>query len=277
MRMKTSGCSKSNIRSWLSTAQSAISAGERIALQSFSYDHANGYSMKSPGQIVTTADLTTNTAVQSVLKRLTPDIPVVSEEGGTLDERDASRVPVCWALDPIDGTTNFTARIPLWGISLALLFQGEPIIGVISLPCLGHNYYATRSNGAWMKLPREKTAFRLRVSRTSNPRDAIVLLCHGGKLKDVRKGLSTISTLGTRVRSERILGSAVIEALWVAAGRVDLSILQGVHIWDVAAGALMVREAGGKVVTPKGDPWSCDDDEIVFSNPKILPAILKIL
>jgi len=275
--MNTSGLSKSKIRSWLSVARRAVAAGERIALQSFSYERTNGYSLKSPGQIVTKADLTTNVAVQRVLNRLTPEIPVVSEEGGTLDERDASRVPLCWALDPIDGTTNFTARIPLWGISLALLSHGEPIVGAITLPSLGHYYFATRGSGAWMKLQREKTTFRLHVSRTSNPRDAIALLCHGGKLKDIRKGLSTISALGTQVRSERVLGAAVIEALWVAAGRVDFSILQGVHVWDVAAGALMVREAGGKVVTYKGEPWSCDDDEIVFSNAKILPAILKII
>lgn len=255
----------------LSAALKAVKAGEKAALRSFTYNKTNGFSLKSPGQIVTLADLQSNLAVQKVLAKETPDIPVVSEEGGTLEAKNISQVHLAWALDPIDGTTNFAARIPLWGISLGLLAYGEPIVGVISLPSLKQVYRAVKGKGSWMG------NHRLKVSKTKNLKDSMALLCYDGTMDDIQRGLSTVSALGTRVRSERILGASVIESLWIAAGRADFSISHNVKIWDVAAGVLMVREAGGKVTTPQGKSWKCGDPDIVLSNPYILPAIIKAL
>ena len=249
----------------------AVEAGEKIALKFFDYNAVNGYSYKPHHDPVTSADFATNNEVIRVLKKFAPDIPIVSEEGADLEEAEAGEPPLAWALDPIDGTTNFIGRIPLWGISLALLEYGEPLLGVIALPSLRQKYSAIRGQGARM----DKN--RLQVSKTKPLKESLALMCYGYRTKDALRGASIISAFKTKVRAERVLGAAVIEASWVAAGRADFAILQGVHVWDVAAGALLVREAGGRAVNFQGQDWTWQEKNIIFSNPQLLPTVLKVI
>ncbi|MBU1032963.1 MAG: inositol monophosphatase family protein [Patescibacteria group bacterium] len=249
----------------------AIENGEKIALRFFDYLAPNGYSYKEHNETVTEADLATNGAIIRVLKQLTPDIPIISEEGADLKEEEAPETPFAWVLDPIDGTTNFIGRLPLWGISLALLRNGEPVVGAITLPSLKQKYHALFGEGAWMG------RHRLHVSKTKSLKESLGLICYGYRKMDATKGVSILHAFTNKARAKRMLGTAVVEASWVAAGRADFSILQGVHAWDVASGALLVREAGGKVVNFKGEEWSSQDKDIVFSNPHILRSVLKTL
>lgn len=248
-----------------------MGAGEKTALKFFDYLAADGYSYKKHRETVTQADFATNDAIIRVLKKLTPDIPIISEEGADLKESDAATTPLVWALDPIDGTTNFIGRIPLWGISLALLEYSEPLLGLVTLPSLKHRYHAERGRGAWMD------QHRLRVSKTKSLKESLALICYGYRTQDARKGASIISAFKTKVRAERVLGAAVVEASWVAAGRADFSVLQGIHVWDAAAGALLVREAGGEAANFQGQNWTCKDRNIIFSNPQLLSAVLKVI
>jgi myo-inositol-1(or 4)-monophosphatase len=249
----------------------AVEAGEKTALKFFDYRTVNGYSYKPHHETVTSADFATNNEIIRVLKKFTPDIPILSEEGADLEETEAGEPPLAWALDPIDGTTNFIGRIPLWGISLALLEYGEPLIGAIALPSLKQKYSAVRGQGARM----DKT--HLHVSKTKPLKESLALMCYGYRTKDALQGASIISAFKTKVRAERVLGAAVIEASWVAAGRADFAVLQGAHVWDVAAGALLVREAGGAAVNFQGHAWTWQEKNIIFSNPQLLPIILKTI
>lgn len=256
---------------WLAIAKKAIATGEREALRSFDYNRTSMFDFKQYKEIVTSADQSTNQAVIKALDGLTPNIPVCSEEGADIDRRELCDTELAWVLDPIDGTTNYAARLPLWGISLALMRNGEPIVGVITIPNLKQRYHAIKGGGAWLG------RHRLRVSKTKNIEESLGLLCYGYSTNEIRAGLASMNTFTKIARATRRLGAAVIEAAWVASGRADFSILYGPKPWDVGAGSLLVREAGGKTTNLVGDAWTPDDKNIILANANILPAVLKIL
>ncbi|MBD3251472.1 hypothetical protein GF380_03385, partial [Candidatus Uhrbacteria bacterium] len=213
---------------WLSIANQALLAGEKISLKYFDYNRTSLYDFKEYREIVTDADTKTNDAILGVLHKLTPEIPVLSEEGADINREALSNADLAWVLDPIDGTTNFAARLPLWGISLALVQNGEPILGVISLPNLGQRYHAIKGEGAWMGKQ------RLTVTSTKKIDNSLGLLCYGYSGPHIQKGLKMMNQFSKVTRAARRLGAAVIEATWVASGRADFSILNGVRPWDIA-------------------------------------------
>lgn len=258
-------------RRWLNIAWRAISAGEREALKLFDIKKAPKFGFKEHHEIVTVADLNANRAIAQVLAKLTPQIPLLSEEGGTINTEQGLKADLAWVLDPIDGTTNYAARLPMWGISLALIRDGESILGAISLPAIRQRYHAVLEGGAWMDRQ------RLHVSKAKKLEDTVGLLCYGYQDRDQRLGLSANRALSIASRSTRRLGAAVMEAAWVASGRVDYAILHGVKPWDVAAGALLVREAGGDVVRPDGKPWRLGGGDIVFVAPGVTREVIRHL
>lgn len=258
-------------RRWLSTAWRAIRAGERVLLRRFNVNHTATYGYKKHREIVTEADERSNEAMMRVLRRWTPDIPILSEEGGTADAASAESADLAWILDPLDGTTNYAARLPLWGISLALARRGEPILGVISLPLLKQRYHAVKQRGAWMG------RVRLRASKTKRLEEALGLMCYGSGEEHRRHHLRIDPTLTRSSRSTRRLGAAVVESTWVASGRADYSVLNGVHDWDVAAGSLLVTEAGGRAVTPEGRPWNMGERDIIMTAPGVAKAVLRLI
>src|SRR3989344_3241702 len=254
---------------WLKIAWRAVAAGERELMKRFHLATTTKLKFKAHHEIVTAADLAANSAIQRVLTKLTPGIPVLSEEGGSIQTSPALKADLAWVLDPLDGTTNYTIRLPLWGISLALVRDGEPILGVISLPALHKHFHATVGGGAW--LGRD----RLHVSKTKQLIETTGLLCYGYSNDDKRRGMNANRFLSMASRTTRRLGSAVVEAAWIAMGHADYAVLHGAKPWDVAAGALLVREAGGDVVTPKGKQWSLGKSDMVFSSPGVTKSVLK--
>lgn len=254
----------------LSVAMKAVEAGEQIAVKQFDYSMKPSFSFKKHREIVTRTDTAVNAALIKVLKKLTPDIPILSEEGGDIKQLD-SHIERAWVIDPIDGTSNFTIRLPLWGISLGLIEHGESIVGVIALPALQHRYHAIKGKGAFFGKK------RMHVSSTKNIKDASGLLCYG--YTDIQRtdGLQSLHDFSLVSQTVRRLGAAVIEAIWIASGRADYSVLHGIHLWDVAAGALIVKEAGGLVLRPDGKEWTIDDEDIIFTTPGIAKQVLRIL
>jgi myo-inositol-1(or 4)-monophosphatase len=253
----------------LAVAIKAIRQGEAALMKEFAPLHKEAYTFKPSHELVTRADLTSNVAIIRILKKLTPSIPVVSEEGGTLSEKEGAVAPLAWVLDPLDGTTNFTVRLPLWGISLALVQNGDPIIGVISLPLLKQRFHAVEGKGAW------NGAHRIHVSKTKRLNLSTGLLCNGYRKNAVERYVRVEPALTRHSLSTRKLGAAVIEATWVASGFAEYSSLSGVHDWDVAAGALLVREAGGLSLTPDGEAWSLGEHDIVMCAPGIAKAVIR--
>jgi myo-inositol-1(or 4)-monophosphatase len=260
-----------NSKQLLAVAIKAIRRGELALMKEFSPLKKEAYTFKPDHELVTRADFASNDAIIRVLKELTPHVPIVSEEGGTLSEKEGATSPLAWVLDPLDGTTNFTIRLPLWGISLALVQNGDPIIGVISLPLLKLRYHAVEGGGAWLG------THRIRVSKATRLDLSTGLLCNGYRKNAVERYVRTEPTLTRHSLSTRKLGAAVIEATWIASGNAEYSYLSGVHDWDVAAGALLVREAGGLALTPDDRAWMLGEHDIVMCAPGIAKAVIKLI
>ncbi|MEO0605318.1 MAG: inositol monophosphatase family protein [Myxococcota bacterium] len=192
---------------------------------------------KGTFDLVTQADVAAERAIREVLERHTPDIPILGEEGGG-GEAATTR----WVVDPIDGTTNFVHGVPHYGISIALEVDGEPVAGVIHNPGRGQTYRAAKGQGAWLDDQ------RLSVSST---RELSAALCATGFSVKHRDRLATSVAIAEAVLRDshgiRRFGAASLDLAYVAAGTFDAYFELYLSRWDVAAGILLVREAGGRV------------------------------
>ncbi len=194
-------------------------------------------SRKGPADFVSTADHKAERTVVAELKRARPDYGLLLEEGGEQAGSDGSRR---WIVDPLDGTTNFLHGIPHFAVSIGLEQDGEPIAGVIYNPINDELFWAERGQGAWLN------DRRLRVSGRRRLEDALLatgvpFLGHG----DGAEFLAELSALMPRIAGIRRFGSAALDLAWVAAGRFDGFWETGLNPWDVAAGIVLVQEAGG--------------------------------
>lgn len=248
----------------------ALSAGENVLLKHFGNGQPSDFTYKKFKETLTKADLLSNAAILKILKSAAPEFDILSEEGAPRMRNECR-----WIVDPLDGTTNYAAHLPIWGISIALECQGKIVLGVISHPVLKTRYVARRGGGAWMKAVGKKMR-KIRVSKTSTLKESLGLLCFGYHRNEEACLMKIEPRLSHASRSTRRLGAAVYETAWVASGRADYSVLIGIRPWDVAAGALLVREAGGRVLDLKGREWTIGEAGIVISAPKITRDVIRI-
>jgi myo-inositol-1(or 4)-monophosphatase len=205
-------------------------------------------SMKGPGDFVTKADIEAERILKEELTGARPTYGWLGEEGGETPGEDPTRR---WIVDPLDGTTNFLHGLPHWAISIALEHKGAIVAGVIFDPVKNEMFHAERGQGAWMNDQ------RLRVSRRARLIETVFStgLPFGGRpyLPETLKDLARLLPVCAGVRR---WGAASLDLAYVAAGRYDGYWERGLNIWDVAAGVLILREAGGLVeaVDPKADP-----------------------
>lgn len=174
-------------------------------------------------------------------RRATPDYAILGEEGGLLSPRTGTARST-WVIDPLDGTSNYLRGIPHFCVSIALVENGEPVHGVIFDPLRNELFTASRGSGATLN---DK---RIRVADRKNLDGAMLLTGFPPReRKRASAQLKTVDTLFTEIQDIRISGSAALDLAYVACGRADAYFEAGIKPWDIAAGALMVREAGGKV------------------------------
>ena len=225
-------------------------------------------SRKGPADFVSTADLKADRVIREELSHARPDYGLVTEEHPETSARDGRHR---WIVDPLDGTTNFLHGIPHWAISIGLEREGEIVAGVIFDVIKNELYWAEKGAGAWLN------DRRLRVSGRRRLEEA--LLATGMAFKGREKGDDLLDQLGAAMSETagvRRLGSAALDLAWVAAGRYDGYWELGLKRWDLAAGVLLVREAGGFVTDPNGhDPR--DTGDIVAANPHLHPALSEIV
>jgi len=190
---------------------------------------------KGAGDYVTEVDLRAERAVAALLAAATPDLPVRGEEhGGETADRH-------WLVDPLDGTTNFVHAFPVVGVSVALVEEGRPTVGAVHAPFLGLTWTAARGRGA------DRDGKALRVS-TRAPEDAIVATGFPFRHRDrIPEYLRLFRPALERFEDLRRPGAACLDLAWVAEGVFDGFFELGLSGWDVAAGALLVEEAGGRV------------------------------
>lgn len=206
----------------------------------------------SPTDVVTQMDRAAEELLVDRLLTARPGDGVLGEEGG---ERSGTS-GVRWVLDPLDGTVNYLYGLPLWGVSVAAEVDGEVVVGVIDVPEVGETYVAVRGRGA---LLRDRSGERrLEVADPAGSGGdldrALVGTGFGYTAARRRSQAAVVAALLPRVRDIRRMGAASVDLCAVAAGRLDGYFERGLQPWDLAAGALVVREAGGSVGGLRGVP-----------------------
>ncbi|MDH5314353.1 MAG: inositol monophosphatase [Actinomycetota bacterium] len=202
-----------------------------------------------PGDYVTEVDLASEEAIAKLLSAEGGGVPVHGEESGGDGVHDA------WVVDPLDGTTNFAHGFPLVGVSVALVRDGAPVSGAICAPFLRETWFAGSGEGAWHRRA-EDDPVRVSVS-TREPERAVVGTGFPFRRKELlARYLRTFDGALSRFEDLRRPGAAALDLAWVAAGAFDGFFELGLSPWDVAAGGLLIEEAGGVVTDWEGgDGW----------------------
>lgn len=206
--------------------------------------------LKEDGSLVTAADTAVQSWLAEELRIRWPQFALVGEEMPEAEQRAALQsAHGAWCLDPLDGTTNFVNRLPFFAVSLALLQDGAPTLGMVYDPVRKECFKALRGQGAWLN------GERLHALDWSPALRRCVALVDFKRLKPRLAGrLGVDPPYG----SQRNWGSCALEWCWLAAGRAHLSVHGGQKLWDYAAGSLILQEAGGIATTLEGRPLPYD-------------------
>jgi myo-inositol-1(or 4)-monophosphatase len=221
--------------------------------------------LKARGDYVTATDRRSEAAILEVLTRESPGISILAEEGGGV------RASTMWAVDPLDGTTNFTRGFPTVGISVALLEAGMPVVGVVLAPYLDLEFSAQRGRGA------SRNGERLPRHRELDPGNAVVATGFPFRNKALLdRYLPVMEKALARFEDLRRAGAAALDLAWTASSTFDGFFELGLNTWDVAAGALLVQEAGGTVTDwSGGDTW-IETGNILAAAPAVHEALLEL-
>ncbi|MBW8058320.1 MAG: inositol monophosphatase family protein [candidate division NC10 bacterium] len=253
-------------REHLEAARVAAKEAGRILMERFGRRPQVYY--KGRINLVTDVDRRSEASIVSFLHRRFPDHTILSEEG----QGHVGKGETCWIVDPLDGTTNYAHGFPFFAVSIALEHQGKLRCGVVYDPLREEWFTAVHDGGAYLN---EEP---IHVSDTDQLEEALLAT---GFPYDMRESpennLNHFSNFSMRAQAVRRPGVASIDLAYVAAGRLDGFWELKLKAWDIAAGALLVAEAGGTVTDFGGGPLDIYRPEIVASNPHIHDAILQVL
>lgn len=243
--------------------QWALAAGE-IQLGYFRSDRLDIRAKLNDSDVVTAADKAAERLIIDSIHAKYPTHSILSEESGA-DSHDS---PYRWIIDPLDGTTNFSAGLPLFSVSIGLEYRGEMLIGVVYAPYLREMFHAVKGCGAYLNdtpiHPSSTDRLSHAVVATGFPVD-----------KDASPdcNLDNVARVLPLVRGMRRLGSAAIDLCYVAAGYLDAYWELNLHAWDVAAGSIIIAEAGARLTHFRHDR----NLSVMASNPALHQAILPLL
>ena len=226
-------------------------------------------SLKGPGNFVTAADRRAEEILREELSHARPGYGFLGEEGGRHEGADKTHT---WIVDPLDGTTNFLHGIPHFAISIALERDGAIVAGIVYNPANDDLFTAERGKGAYLNDQRLRVAGRQRLA------DAVVAcgLPHLGR-GDLALAREELAAVQGKVAGLRRFGAASLDLAWVAAGRLDAYWERNLGPWDIAAGLILVREAGGYVTDFAGGetPWVTGD--VIAGNETVQRELMRVL
>lgn len=226
-------------------------------------------STKGPGDFVTRADRQAEETIREDLMEARPSYGFLGEEGAEIAGEDPTRR---WVVDPLDGTTNFLHGLPHWAVSIALEHKGKIVAGVVYDPVKDEMFYAEKGQGAFMN------ESRIRVSARHRMVDSIFATglpwAGRGDLPDTLQDLARILPATSGVRR---FGAASLDLAYVAAGRYEGFWERRLQPWDIAAGIIIVQEAGGLLepINPEGD--ALQDGALLCANEAIFSAFAKVV
>ena len=221
---------------------------------------------KRANDFVTQVDRAAEEAIIEIVRKAYPDHGFVAEESGATGEQAEYR----WIIDPLDGTTNFIHGFPQYGVSIGIEHRGALAHAVVYDPARNELFTASKGRGAFLN------DRRVRVSKCARLQDALVGT--GFPFKEVsRLDLYTkqLARFMQTTAGVRRAGAASLDLAYVACGRLDAFWELGLAPWDMAAGALLIQEAGGLVGDLKGDAGFMDSGDICAATPKVFPALLE--
>lgn len=234
-------------------------------LEHFRAVHADSVSDKGLNQLVSFVDVESEKMLVAKLSLLRPDAGFITEEN-TAPEAGLNHT--VWIIDPLDGTTNFLHGLQIFSISIALMEQGRVVAGVVHIPALNETFSAAEGHGAQLN------GSPIRTSTAKDLRNS--LIATGFPYYEFQQTEAYLQLLGELMRGThglRRMGSAAIDLAYTACGRFDAFYETGLNAWDVAAGALIVQEAGGMVTDFKKTDQYIFGKQIVAGNPYIIEAL----
>jgi myo-inositol-1(or 4)-monophosphatase len=248
--------------------QTAREAGRVLAEK---FGRALRVSNKGDIDLVTEADIAAERLIVERIRSHHPRHRVLTEESGDVATAGDPASEYKWIIDPLDGTTNYAHGYPCFCVSVALEHEGRVVVGVVYDPTREELFAAERGGGATLN------GRSLRVSETADLNDA--LLCTGFPydVRDRGDFARHFRNFIMRAQSVRRDGAAALDLAYVAAGRFDGFYEEGLRPWDVAAGVLLVEEAGGRVTHYDGSPFRVYDPPIAASNGLVHEAMLEVL
>jgi len=226
-------------------------------------------SLKGPANFVTAADQRAEEILREELEHARPGYGFLGEEGGAHEGPDKTHR---WIVDPLDGTSNFLHGIPHFAISIALEREGTIVAGLVYNPANEELFTAERGKGAFLNDQRLRVAARKRLA------DAVIAcgLPHLGR-GDLALGRKEIAAVQEEVAGLRRFGAAALDLAWLAAGRFDGYWERNLSPWDVAAGLILVREAGGYVTDPEGGDAPFLTGDVVAGNETMHRELMRLL
>jgi myo-inositol-1(or 4)-monophosphatase len=226
-------------------------------------------SLKGPANFVTAADRRAEETLYQELTKARPGYGFLGEEGGKREGPDKTNT---WIVDPLDGTTNFLHGIPQFAISIALERDGAIVAGLVYNPATDEMFFAEKGKGAFLNDQRIRVAARKRLD------DAVVAcgLPHHGR-PGIPLAQKETEALQAQVAGLRRFGAAALDLAWVAAGRLDGYWERHIKPWDMAAGLILVREAGGYASDCDGKDDMMAKGEIIAGNETILKDLLRVI
>jgi myo-inositol-1(or 4)-monophosphatase len=226
-------------------------------------------SMKGPADFVTSADKRTERILIEELSKSRPGYGFLAEEGGAVEGKDRSHR---FIIDPIDGTTNFMHGVPHFAISIGLEREGQMVAGVIFNPVTDDLYYAEKGHGAYLNNKRLRVAGRKEMA-PSLFATGLPFLGRPGHARAIAE-MVAVMNVSSGIRR---VGAASLDMAYVAAGRFDGFWERGLQPWDVAAGIVLVREAGGMVGDLDGGTNMLTGGALLCANEYLQPQLLKLL
>lgn len=258
------------LEKFLLAAKEAAIIGGLVIKENFNKVKTSDIEEKAPKDFVSYVDKTSEARIRNYLKKQFPEIGILGEEGGL----DNSNSDLIWVLDPLDGTKNFLARFPVFGVSIALVDASkdfQPLVGAVYLPYFEDIYYASLGGGAY------KNGNPIRVNSKKELKKCYY--CYGfpsRSKRNINTYCGIILEIFKKVASLRRPGAAAVDLAYVAEGVFDGNFEFELKLWDVAAGTLLVKEAGGKVawLNFNSQTWTLD---IVSSIPEFFEEIKTVV
>jgi myo-inositol-1(or 4)-monophosphatase len=222
---------------------------------------------KTVHESITWCDKASEKIIFKHLQKHFPHYDILSEE----TDFKNTKSDYLWTVDPLDGTDNFAMHNPFFAVSISLLYKKQIVLGVTYFPILNETYWAVKSQGAW------KDKEKIHVSKINKLNKATTTYCHGRTLKDNKKAFRLYEYFRLKAADCSHFGSTALELAMVATGSTESLMVSGIKLWDVAAGVILVREAGGKVTNFAGQNWQVGERTILASNKALRPILLKHL